>query len=378
MKLLPWFAYGLLLSTNMVCAHDGDDGDALYKQLIELRKQYDSLPVGPQQAVVRDLDPEEIRTSTERVRIQKEMMEVALKLAQSDPGTDRGLDAIKQRMDFGNRGRTEYELLSKHYATREHIGNLLIQFTSRLANKPEIDFMKSIILKNTHVKDVAQARFQLALATRETDTEQAMKECERLVIDLKDTTDSDLKTLAASAEGIVFDHKLLAVGKLVPELESKDTDGIPFKLRDYRGKVVLLHFWSHSQYGGGKWGNTKRDETDFTADKRALLQRMEGKPFVLLGINTDGDLNNVHKLNIERKVNWRSFWCGPRGYNEPLAFHWNVRYGNHFLVIDHRGIIAGKNVGDTRPGVKFNQSEELNTMLNQLIQAAEADNGKKQ
>ena len=45
---------------------------------------------------------------------------------------------------------------------------------------------------------------------------------------------------------------------------------------------------------------------------------------------------------------------------------------------DHRGIIAGKNVGDTRSGVKFNQSEELNAMLNQLIQAAEADNGKKQ
>lgn len=305
-------------------------------------------------------------------------MEVALKLAESEPGSDHGLEAIKERMKFGNRGKTEYELLSKHYAGREHIGNLLIQFTSNPASKPEIEFMKSIILKNTHARDVAQARFQLVLATRETDREQAIKECERLVIDLKDSTDSDLKLIAAYADGIVFDHKSLAVGKLVPELEAKDTDGIPFKLSDYRGKVVLLHFWGHWQYGGGKWADTKRDETDFTADKRALIQQMEGKPFVLLGINTDEDLNKVHQLNIERKVNWRSFWCGRHGYFEPLALHWNVRHGNHFLVIDHRGIIAGKNVGDINRGVKFNQDVELNAMLNQLVQAAEIDNGKKQ
>lgn len=377
MKLLPWFAYGLLLSTSIVYAHGGEEGDALYKQLIELRRQYGNLPVGPQLNSV-EVHPDVIRADKERVRIVKEMMEVALKLAESEPGSDHGLEAITERMNFGNRGKTEYELLSKHYASREHIANLLTQFASIPATKPEIDFMKSIIQKNTHVRDVVQARFQLVLATKETDKEQAIKECERLVLDLKDTTDSDLKLIAAYAEGIVFDHKSLAVGKLVPELESKDTDGIPFKLSDYRGKVVVLHFWGHWQYGGGKWGNTKRDETDFTADKRALIQRMEGKPFVLLGINTDGDLNNVHKLNIERKVNWRSFWCGRQGSYEPLALHWNVRYGNHFLVIDHRGIIAGKNVGDTRPGVKFNQSEELNAMLNQLIQAAEADNGKKQ
>ncbi|HQR09497.1 MAG TPA: TlpA disulfide reductase family protein [Gemmatales bacterium] len=378
MQYLPWFACVLLLSTNIVHARVADESDALYQQLIELRKQYDRLPHGPQQATAKGLQPELIRASRERERIQKEMMEVALKLAESDPGTDRGLHAIEERMNFGHQGKRDYELLSERYASREHIGYLLNRFTSIPASKPEIDFMKSIIRNNKHVKDVAQARFRLVLTTRDADKKQAIKECERLVIDLKESNDSDLKTIAASAEGIVFDHKSLAVGKVVPELECKDTDGIPFKLSDYRGKVVLLHFWSHSQYGGGKWANTERDETDFTADKRALLQRMQGKPLVLLGINTDRDLNEVHKFNRERKVNWRSFWCGRQGSYEPLALHWNVRYGNQFLVIDHRGIIAGKNVGDIEHGVKFNQDVELNTMLNQLIQAVETENGKKQ
>ncbi len=33
------------------------------------------------------------------------------------------------------------------------------------------------------------------------------------------------------------------VGNLAPEIEGADLDGVPFKLSDYRGKVVMLDFW---------------------------------------------------------------------------------------------------------------------------------------
>jgi hypothetical protein len=36
----------------------------------------------------------------------------------------------------------------------------------------------------------------------------------------------------------------LSVGKLAPDVEGEDQDGKRFKLSDYRGKVVLLYFWS--------------------------------------------------------------------------------------------------------------------------------------
>jgi cytochrome oxidase Cu insertion factor (SCO1/SenC/PrrC family) len=37
----------------------------------------------------------------------------------------------------------------------------------------------------------------------------------------------------------------LNVGDLAPEIEGEDLDGRPFKLSDYRGKVVVLDFWGH-------------------------------------------------------------------------------------------------------------------------------------
>jgi hypothetical protein len=37
----------------------------------------------------------------------------------------------------------------------------------------------------------------------------------------------------------------LDIGNLAPEIEGVDLDGVPFKLSDYRGKVVLLDFWGH-------------------------------------------------------------------------------------------------------------------------------------
>ena len=35
------------------------------------------------------------------------------------------------------------------------------------------------------------------------------------------------------------------VGQLAPEIAGEDLDGVPFRLSDYRGKVVLLDFWGH-------------------------------------------------------------------------------------------------------------------------------------
>lgn len=35
------------------------------------------------------------------------------------------------------------------------------------------------------------------------------------------------------------------VGKKAPEISGPDTDGVNFKLSEYRGKVILLDFWGN-------------------------------------------------------------------------------------------------------------------------------------
>ncbi len=67
------------------------------------------------------------------------------------------------------------------------------------------------------------------------------------------------------------------VGKPAPPLVLKDTKGVPVKLSDYRGRVVLLNFWYSSCF-------PCRMETP---DLIALYQAYKERGLVVLGINTD-------------------------------------------------------------------------------------------
>jgi hypothetical protein len=51
-------------------------------------------------------------------------------------------------------------------------------------------------------------------------------------------------TVGARAKSELYDIRHLGVGKVALDIEGKDQEGNPFKLSDYRGKVVLLYFWS--------------------------------------------------------------------------------------------------------------------------------------
>jgi hypothetical protein len=52
-------------------------------------------------------------------------------------------------------------------------------------------------------------------------------------------------TVGEKARAELFQIRHLAVGKVAPDIEGEDQDGKPFKLSDYRGKVLLLDFWYH-------------------------------------------------------------------------------------------------------------------------------------
>jgi AhpC/TSA family len=52
-------------------------------------------------------------------------------------------------------------------------------------------------------------------------------------------------SLASRIKEVQFALRHLTVGRTAMEIEAEDLDGKPFKLSDYRGKVVVLDFWGN-------------------------------------------------------------------------------------------------------------------------------------
>jgi hypothetical protein len=82
--------------------------------------------------------------------------------------------------------------------------------------------------------------------------------------------------------------------------------------------------------------------------ERSLVKRLEGKPFALVGVNSDRDRDETKKKNEEEHITWRSFWNnGTRG---PIATKWNVQGWPTLYIIDPKGVIRHKYLGS--PGDK--------------------------
>jgi len=57
--------------------------------------------------------------------------------------------------------------------------------------------------------------------------------------------------------------------------------------------------------------------------ERSLVKKLEGKPFALIGINSDKDRDELKKVLEEEKITWRSFWNGG-STSGPISTEWNV------------------------------------------------------
>ncbi len=77
--------------------------------------------------------------------------------------------------------------------------------------------------------------------------------------------------------------------------------------------------------------------------ERSLVQKLAGKPFALIGVNSDTDLEKLKPVLEEENITWRSFWNGPEGTNGPISNKWNVMGWPTIYIIDAEGKIRFKN-----------------------------------
>jgi hypothetical protein len=98
--------------------------------------------------------------------------------------------------------------------------------------------------------------------------------------------------------------------------------------------------------------------------ERSLVKRMEGRPFALVGVNSDRNLEEAKANNEKQEITWRSFWCGAQGTQGPIPKKWNVRSWPTLYYIDHKGVIRAKNVRN---------EAEIDKLIDELVKDAEKD-----
>ena len=78
--------------------------------------------------------------------------------------------------------------------------------------------------------------------------------------------------------------------------------------------------------------------------ERSLVKQLADKPFALIGVNSDKDLEKIRETVKAKNITWRSFWNGPDGTRGPISKRWQVSGWPTIYVLDAEGVIRYKGV----------------------------------
>lgn len=100
--------------------------------------------------------------------------------------------------------------------------------------------------------------------------------------------------------------------------------------------------------------------------ERSLVKLMANRPFALIGVNSDRDLVKLKEVMKKQRITWRSFQNKPAGAKKQISSAWGVRGWPTLYLIDHKGVIQKKWLGN--PG-----NEALDKAIEKYVKIAEAD-----
>ena len=259
------------------------------QQYQALRKEYDRMPSGG----VPNTDPDRLKFVG---GVYKHHFAVALKfleLAEKNPNDPIALDALTQAVWQVNNTPWPVEMVGEdtarakafHLIQRDHVrsdklGPLCERISYGFCKEYET-FLRAVAATNPHknvqgTATLSLARFlnnrlgRIELCRKQPELEKqfgalygkeyiadqmgqdgdkVIKQVEALLEHAAEKY-GDVKlpsgdTIAERAKAELFEIRNLRVGKLAPDIEGEDQDGKRFRLSDYRGKVVLLDFWSY-------------------------------------------------------------------------------------------------------------------------------------
>jgi len=93
--------------------------------------------------------------------------------------------------------------------------------------------------------------------------------------------------------------------------------------------------------------------------ERSLVKKLESKPFVLVGVNSDRDKADFKTTAATEEVTWPCFYDESTG--GPIATAWNVHGWPTIYVIDAKGVIRHRDL----------RGEALEKAVDDLVAEAE-------
>ena len=78
--------------------------------------------------------------------------------------------------------------------------------------------------------------------------------------------------------------------------------------------------------------------------ERSLVRKLADKPFAIVGVNSDRNLDKVRSTAAKKSISWRSFWNGEEGTQGPISKKWRITGWPTTYLIDKDGVIRHKNL----------------------------------
>lgn len=128
--------------------------------------------------------------------------------------------------------------------------------------------------------------------------------------------------------------KITETGKHFPELMLTDTLGIKTSLASFRGKVILLDFWS-------SWCGPCRQQTP---ELRSLYKKYSKKGFEIIGISMDEDKQKWLDAISKDKVTWINFCEFVSWRNNKISNRFAIKSIPSNFLIDRNGILIGQDL----------------------------------
>jgi len=77
--------------------------------------------------------------------------------------------------------------------------------------------------------------------------------------------------------------------------------------------------------------------------ERSLVKTLAGKPFALVGVNSDQNKEDLKAAMTREQITWRSFW--DEATTGPISRKFKIHGWPTLYLIDHKGALRYKFVG---------------------------------